>query len=411
MFIVHDQHKLRALKLLIHEPDKINLQYLLKQLFNDFQYINNKNKDYHKVYMRFYRFFKQLQKNGLIELKKIDGLIWIKATNPKIIDLIRASEKIKPENREINSIFKLPKRSRPERIEAIKRVLQLDKLTPEQEEILINYFNLYLEDVKNRVIILKRRPEAPSSYPLFLKIFYNTRFTDKGYLFSLEEKYNSVWGMATRKYKKGVFLTLTTDPKRFKSLWHSWRHFAIATNRFLSYLTKYLKKRPRYISVYEFTKSGLLHIHIVIFGLSYLLGKDRITQEWERCGQGTINYIYSIKNNNNRWIWGRLRPKLKDRKIGVKEYLQKYLKKAFFEKSTLFLYWVSGKRFFSYSRVFNPVKATIVYGYGYFNFLGSWLEWEIPDFIFYCLIDPDKCDRPPTKSFNYFSFNRFHKFE
>ena len=380
--IVSDEDKLKALKLLSKEPDGAYLSYLVRNVRPELQNVNPKDKTYHSVYMKLLRFFKKLQSTSYVIILKRDGMLFIKIASPKLFDLIKASEKFKLRERKLDEKGFIPKRTNPLRIEAIKVALAKQILEEEDKEEIREFFLTYLDEVKDKMIILKRKEEAPTFYPLFVKLSYKTRFTSKAIKRENLKKYEAIWRNASRKYKKAVFLTLTTDPKRFKSIFHSWRHFGIALNRFISYLTKYLKQRPRYIAVYEFTKSGLMHVHIVIFGLSYLLGKDKITREWERCGQGTINYIYALKNNNGKWEWIREKPKDAKSSKDAQSYLAKYLKKALFSEEQLYLYWTSNKRFFSYSRKLYRKAATKFYRESAFNFLLVCSYSNMPDIIF-----------------------------
>ena len=151
---------------------------------------------------------------------------------------------------------------------------------------------------------------------------YRTRFNSKSYIKKLLKRFERVFSIACRHYNYAVFLTLTTDPKRFSSLWHANRHFSVAFNRFLSFLGKRLGKRPKYICVYEFTKSGLLHAHIIIFGVSYLLHKFELTKYWAKCGQGKITYIYRLKKKRDRWVWLKKRPKGTKYNQGIRDYLK-----------------------------------------------------------------------------------------
>ncbi len=408
---VKDEKLLEALKLISKQPTSTNLQFLMKKIYTNLSNLNNKHKEYHRAYMRLYRFFKKLKEKGLIQMFRRDGLIWIYPHNPKIFDLIKASEKLKQREKYIDSIFKFPKRARPERIEALKVVISKNMLTFIDKQEIKKYYELYLEDVRNRVIILKRAPDAPTFYPLFIKLYYKTRFTSKAYRDEALEKYNLIWHKAGKKFKTAVFITLTTDPKRFKSLWHGWKHFQIAWNRFMSFIQRRLGYRPPYIIVNEFTKTGLLHAHVIIFGVSYLIGKYHLSEIWERHGQGSITWIYKIKKTRKGWVWARRRPPNASRKTTVEAYLMKYLKKAFYESHQLMLYWCSGKRFFSYSRSLKPDSLMPEPSLGIFYFLLSCYEYEIPDMIYNYLeygIEPYPAKPPPS---NYlYSYPLFHKF-
>ena len=397
--IVTDDDKLRALKQLVREPNGAYLSYLIRQIKPDLQRVSPRSKTYHSFYMKILRFFQKLQSTNYVRIEKKMGLLYIKIVSPKLFDLIKASEKFKLRETKIENKGFIPKRSNPLRIEAIKIALQYKQLNDEALDELKELFEEYIEECNSKFIVLKRRPEVSTDYPLFVKLNYKTRFTDRKIKRENLRKYDRIWRNATAKYKNAVFLTLTTDPKRFKSLYHSWRHFGIALNRFMSYLTKYLRKRPTYIAVYEFTKSGLLHVHIVIFGLSFLIPKQQITKEWERCGQGTINYVYAIKNDGRKWSWVREKPNTRNANTDVKTYLCKYLKKCLFESEQLVLYFVSNKRFFSYSRVLYSSEQRNIFKVSLFYFLGTFTWSNLPDILYNYFVlgyEPEPLTRQPS---------------
>ena len=276
-------------------------------------------------------------------------------------------------------IFEIPKRCSEERKAAIKEVQTFFMLDQKKANSLLAKFWMYLNDLGDKVIILKRIIPAWDMSP-FLIQFYQTRFNDPKFYKKNLFIYNSVWDAATLRYKRAVHLVLTTDPKRFKNLWEANRHFSIAFNRFMSYLTKHFGgKRPRYIASFEFTGSGLLHAHVIIFGVPYLLPHKVITQEWERCGQGSYNYIYSLINNNGDWIYAKGKPKKVKKGETAREYLKKYLKKGISRLELTVLYWLFNKRFFTYSRALysNPGSLSL----GMYTFLMVCYAWNIPDVI------------------------------
>lgn len=157
------------------------------------------------------------------------------------------------------------------------------------------------------------------------------------------------------------------DPEGFGSNWEANRSFAPAWNRFMSYVKKILGRRPQYISAYEFTDSGLLHIHVLMF-VKYLADIDRIAMEWRRVGQGEVSYIYSLKAvrirgqpGRYKWVWNSARcpsdAKGSERSDGG-QYLKKYVRKAMLAMMDDFtspasiqsLYWAFNKRYNSCSR-------------------------------------------------------------
>jgi len=150
----------------------------------------------------------------------------------------------------------------------------------------------------------------------------------------------------------------------YECLWDANRGFAPAWNKFIAYLTKKNDgKRPQYIAAYEYTDSGLMHIHALIF-TEYLLSNEEISREWIRCGQGDITYIYGLKAVKKRdgpgweWRWNAQHRPHKAGGMSGGNYLKKYVKKAMLAlmddysapAETQSMYWALNKRMFTCSR-------------------------------------------------------------
>jgi len=86
--------------------------------------------------------------------------------------------------------------------------------------------------------------------------------------------------------ERAVLMTLTTDPKRFCSLKAAYRGLMKNKARLMDLLDKRLKARHQYVSVIEFTKTGLPHLHIVVLGVTYLLPQSELSEIWKAYGQG-----------------------------------------------------------------------------------------------------------------------------
>ena len=205
-------------------------------------------------------------------------------------------------------------------------------------------FDTYLSKIDNKYIVLRHKTKY-----LVKLIEYETRFNSKDRAIAQAIKYDTAWKKATKRFKTGVFLTLTTDPSNFESVGLANQNISHAFNSFMSWVRKRLKFRPPYIRVLEFTQSGLAHLHIVLFGISRIADISEISAEWERLGQGKIVYAYKLLNRGGRWIWAKARPRNTHQQI--KNYLRKYLFKAKSNNGYNHLYWALNLRFATYSRV------------------------------------------------------------
>lgn len=267
-----------------------------------------------------------------------------------------------------------------------------------------NAYREYLDEINDKEIILYDE-DAPEDR--FLVLPYRTRFNDRHRQLCNLDEFEAKFNEAEKYYDVAVFLTLTTAPGMHPNLWWANRHMAPAFNRYMSYLTKkniiafkadiaktdaarmtknghsddeikkyqkshryrrHLNKqvaasgrsfRPRYICCNEFQENGLIHLHLLIFGRSWLALKSQIEEDWARCGQGRIIDVYTVrKTAPGNWIWANPKRKPADAKgdQDAKKYLKKYLNKAIHDQRGFEHYFTINKRFFTASRNMSPAK-------------------------------------------------------
>jgi hypothetical protein len=150
------------------------------------------------------------------------------------------------------------------------------------------------------------------------------------------------------------------DPDGFQNIWEANRSFSKNWNNFLAYVRKRLNASPEHIPAFEFTESGLLHAHAIIF-VPYLMDVNDIVKEWRRLGQGQVVDVYTLRavpkrDGSGKWEWrwnARHRPKTKGMSGG--DYLKKYIKKAALALTDRHTspaaiqapYWAFNKRYFT----------------------------------------------------------------
>ncbi|MCS3901046.1 rolling circle replication-associated protein [Methanococcus voltae] len=275
--------------------------------------------------------------------------------------------------------------------ERFKSILHLNckhMLNEEDRTELLENFKEYIIKASSQNLVLERT-RYHKNKPKYITFPYLTRFTNSKQLKRQLAQYNCIFEQKAIKYNRGVHLTLTTDPKLFRNIYEANKHFSKAFNRFMSFLSKRNKdvngksRRPVYLAAYEYTKSGLCHAHILIFGKKYLLDQRVITQEWSRCGQGQIAHIYSIRRDGINWIYGRARPE--EIQTGeyknANEYLKKYLVKSLYSELDGSMYWAMNKRFFTFSKSLKPAMMKRPKPEKYYKFVGIWTDEEFTDEI------------------------------
>jgi len=195
----------------------------------------------------------------------------------------------------------------------------------------VKLFVKYIEVTRSSVVVLEDEDG------FFCYVPYRHRFSGN----EIVQRFDEVFNRASKKYRMGVWVTLTTDPKVYSNdSYLSYRYKIVkALNRFLSWLRKRFG-RISYICVIEFTDSGLIHFHVVIFGLGRIEDYRVFTKRLVNWGFGRVNYLYQIVNINNEW-----KPRKVVRidycdgggipkefsivsRIGLKNYLKKYISKS-----------------------------------------------------------------------------------
>ena len=339
---------------------------------------------YHRIYRRLHK----LAAEGIITCQKAaDGLVTAAPTN-ELLYLISREQNSNPANgeKQKRSIFAWPKNCRPERIDAIRILNEWRHLPPAARKETADHYNNYMRDIEDRRLVLGAADDREN----LLVLPYSNRFNNKGRKIEAEKRFDAIFVKSREYYTDAVFLTLTTDPGRFTSLWHANRHFSKALNRFFAFLQKRFGYRLPYIAAYEFTpaagkdgkpkRSGLLHAHMVLFGRRWLMTNQQISDEWSRCGQGMITHAMAMRNDpQHGWTWTRAKPTDHGGK-DPQQYLKKYLVKALNSGEGFDLYWAFGKRFYTYSRRLKPdERAARRRSARVWIFLGSFPWDSIPD--------------------------------
>jgi hypothetical protein len=141
--------------------------------------------------------------------------------------------------------------------------------------------------------------------PDHLLIPYLTRFNDGDRAGNIQQGFRTALDRAADRHRDAVVVTLTTDAKRHSSVSEALSNLYGAKGRFMSWLaTDYqLGKRPDNLSVLEFTESGLPHVHLVLFGMDWLLPQSQLSAKWDSLGQGSVVDVRSAECSRDRQRW------------------------------------------------------------------------------------------------------------
>ena len=158
----------------------------------------------------------------------------------------------------------------------------------------------YVIDVSRKVLVLINREEEKIKF-----LRYRTRF-DADYGKRIARKWKRI------RYREGIFLTLTLDPKRFCSFAQAYSALEWGWNRIATAMRKRFPTIKGYAKVVELQESGNPHLHVLIFGVDFV-PIEWIRQLWEEEYQlGTQINVKKIVNDK-----------------GAIRYLLKYLLKVF----------------------------------------------------------------------------------
>lgn len=235
------------------------------------------------------------------------------------------------------------------------------------------------EDCDEKQIILARtRGDGKPYYTLPV----TTRFNNEGRKVEILKTYESGIENSLNLYDKAVFLTFTTDPLlhlspqgqpveriikthdgkkqlakfetegRGSSLYDANRHESEAWRRWYEAETRKRGYRIPYVRVVEFMKNGLIHTHVLLFGIDWVKPFQQLAYEWGvKYQQGFMVHAYVIRKRNGTWQWKDDKNTPDDSNGRTPDdYLKKYLKKALYDDTGYWGYWVHNKRFFTMSQ-------------------------------------------------------------
>lgn len=233
----------------------------------------------------------------------------------KLLNAVKRAEKVFLNERQMN----------------ILHTTKSTMLNEELKERIIENFIEHIKHTKKRYILLCNLydlEEKELSADSFKVLKASNRFTKDNYFKQQNKRIKSFFYLMSKKYKHAVHLTLTFDPKRHKNNYLLVARAMQHVNRILQNYRQIIKRRQNrklnYIKFTEYTESGLIHFHIILFGVRYLRKAEEIYKsQWK---QGWI-HIYQLINTKRGWTYPKGKPKDYNEKIRRKS--------AFKEKSAL----------------------------------------------------------------------------
>lgn len=360
------EDKTRVLKYLLQEPDGVPLTLLVERLFGV-----SAREDEGK-YQTEYKFVKRFVENS--DFLKIDRGLDVLHAYPRPSAFHLTSGK---NFSNTDAVYRFPKDWAASFLETV------DEVSGSRETILERQFFEYLEQIWDRWLIMKKRQPDPGEKPYLLRP-YETLFNGESVARDNWRRYHGAWEQASEQYDVGVEVTLTTDPKKFDSVGEMSDSISTNFNRFMSWLVRgplaercsdvgqdghSIRRcwkcrdgeRPDYIKVLEWTEKGRPHLHVMLFGMNYLVHQSQLSGYWDQY-QGRIVDIRGVRNRGGEWL-------SKDPDTGTqkneKAHLGKYLSKQMGLEESLeevesmvgggeglwktAMYWATGKHFWTCS--------------------------------------------------------------
>jgi hypothetical protein len=178
-----------------------------------------------------------------------------------------------------------------------------------------------LDSIEDRYTMLQR---IRGTVAEFLFIAYATRFNSPERAGEIQRKFRRAVDRGEERYGSACLLTLTTDRKRFSSVIDAVDEI-LANNRRLfdrlDYDAETGPPRPGYrvphIYVPEFTDSGLVHLHVLCFGVNFLYSQAALSTLWDDLGQAEVVDIRALPKRGGHFYMPRRSGD--DRPGGVRE--------------------------------------------------------------------------------------------
>ncbi|MCD6301656.1 MAG: hypothetical protein J7L82_06265 [Staphylothermus sp.] len=270
---------------------KIFLEYMLDPnsmgLANTIAILNYIKRKYPKIFYSHSREYlrkriisvaNDLANKGYIEIHHEANLntYIMKKLDRQIFDLILYTGKRETEKPKRSKTFTLAdRRARHERSVVQHVLYEKPKLDSEEKESLTDYvydlFLSYIRRIARQVLVF-----YDSMTDQFVFIKQKNRYVDPNLNRDQLKKFLRVFSYYAKKYKVGVFLTITFPPIFPLGLYPKLATYVV--KQLMAWIRKHNpNKEIKMIRVNEFQDNGMLHVHLVIFGVDYICEKEELT--------------------------------------------------------------------------------------------------------------------------------------
>jgi len=139
----------------------------------------------------------------------------------------------------------------------------------------------YRTAIADRYHYLERDYQSSEEVARYLILPYLTRYNDGGRARRSQRRFRKRLEAASERYYAASVVSLTVDPSRFESHAEATEEAGEAVGRFLSWLPYQLGRdsQPEKVKITDFQRNGLIHYHVVLFGVRPADDGESVTGE------------------------------------------------------------------------------------------------------------------------------------
>lgn len=244
----------------------------------------------HRLALRFYR-----EHSDLFKTDRQDGLVWVWPDGDAFHS---TANNHSPKHADYDGVSDDMPKCNARNALARRRLVESDG----GRGYLLGALATYRETTEDRFHRLDR---VRGSGPEHLLVPYVNRFNSPRRVGEARERFAGAFDRAGERFDRAVMVTLTTDPNRFDSLLAATESLMEDVNRFKSWLAtgSRLGSRPPSIVVPEFTESGLPHVHVVLFGVSWVVPHKVLSAYWAGSRDRAEVVWFDRLASRGRWQW------------------------------------------------------------------------------------------------------------
>lgn len=298
----HAEDLTRIYRHVLDTPEGVSLGYLVKTLYSD-EDVSNSTANYQRVR----RFIQDAEEHELVEIDRRGRFLWVEptATAYRQPSLDTASKQsVETQDGDGSDSVAL---SNARGLLSRRRTLD----EPAVFGDLVGAFAAKRQATEDRYRCYEDTFTEESTFvPL------RDRFNSSRRVAETRQRLHTAFEIAAEDYDVASIVTLTTDPARFSSQKEATDPLLDDVNRLKDWLARSpqtgpprVGHRPPTIVVPEFTKRGVPHVHLVMFGVGWVADHGELSRYWgwkRYRDRGENVWIDRIHCRDGRWRWGQL---------------------------------------------------------------------------------------------------------